>query len=115
MGAVQMERVRGVGRGGMELRWYFVALVTAAIAISYFDRQTLPVAISAIQRNIPISNQQFSYLQTSFLLAYAALYAIGGRLLDRLGLQPIVELGMTGEGCGAAAAIGIVRLACEVG
>jgi ACS family hexuronate transporter-like MFS transporter len=71
----------------MELRWYFVMLVTAAIAISYFDRQTLPVAISAIQRNIPISDQQFSYLQTSFLLSYAALYAIGGRLLDRLGTR----------------------------
>ena len=25
----------------IEVRWYFVALVTAAIAISYFDRQTL--------------------------------------------------------------------------
>lgn len=35
--------------------WYFVALVTAAIDISYFDRQTLPVAISAIQRTIPLS------------------------------------------------------------
>jgi MFS transporter, ACS family, aldohexuronate transporter len=67
--------------------WYYVALVTVAIAISYFDRQTLPVAVSAIQRNIPISDQQFSYLQTSFLLAYAALYAIGGRLLDRLGTR----------------------------
>jgi ACS family hexuronate transporter-like MFS transporter len=67
------------------MRWYVIALVTAAIAISYFDRQTLPVAISAIQRTIPISDQQFSYLQTSFLLAYAALYAIGGRLLDRMG------------------------------
>jgi ACS family hexuronate transporter-like MFS transporter len=69
------------------MRWYAVALVTVAIAISYFDRQTLPVAISAIQKNIPISNQQFSYLQTSFLLSYAALYAIGGRLLDRLGTK----------------------------
>lgn len=87
MGALSGERIDGMKRGGMELRWYFVALVTVAIAISYFDRQTLPVAISAIQRNIPISNQQFSYLQTSFLLAYAALYAIGGRLLDRLGTR----------------------------
>src|SRR5215468_574923 len=65
--------------------WYFVALVTAAIAISYFDRQTLPVAINAIQHNIPISDQQFSYLQTAFLLSYAFLYIGGGRLLDRLG------------------------------
>ncbi len=76
-----------VSSGGFDRRWYAVALVTAAIAISYFDRQTLPVAIAAIQRNIPISNQQFSYLQTAFLVSYAALYIIGGRLLDRLGTR----------------------------
>jgi ACS family hexuronate transporter-like MFS transporter len=73
--------------GGADRRWYSVALVTAAIAISYFDRQTLPVAISAIQHNIPLSDQQFSYLQTAFLLSYAALYIGGGRLLDRLGTR----------------------------
>ncbi len=87
MRSFSRDRLDTAPRNGMELRWYFVVLVTAAIAISYFDRQTLPVAISAIQRNIPISNQQFSYLQTSFLLAYAALYAIGGRLLDCLGTR----------------------------
>jgi ACS family hexuronate transporter-like MFS transporter len=76
-----------VSSGSLDRRWYAVALVTAAIAISYFDRQTLPVAITAIQHNIPISNQQFSYLQTAFLLSYAALYIIGGRLLDRLGTR----------------------------
>jgi len=74
-------------RMGLPMRWFAVALVTAAIAIAYFDRQTLPVAIAAIQRSIPISNQQFASLQTSFLLAYAALYALGGRLLDRLGTR----------------------------
>lgn len=72
---------------GRENRWYPVILVTGAIAISYFDRQTLPVAIAAIQRNIPISDQQFSYLQTAFLLSYAALYIGGGRLLDVLGTR----------------------------
>lgn len=72
---------------GPRWRWYPVALVAAAIAISYFDRQTVPVAIAAIQRTIPISNQQFSYLQTGFLLSYAAMYAIGGRMLDKLGTR----------------------------
>jgi ACS family hexuronate transporter-like MFS transporter len=76
-----------VGRSRLEMRWYFVAMVTAAIAISYFDRQTLPVAIAAIERTIPISNQQFSYLQTAFLLAYATMYVVGGRLLDLLGTR----------------------------
>jgi len=61
--------------------------VTAAIAISYFDRQTISIAVKAIQHTIPLSNEQFSYLQTAFLLSYAALYAIGGRLLDKLGTR----------------------------
>jgi ACS family hexuronate transporter-like MFS transporter len=71
----------------LPIRWYYIALVTAAIAISYFDRQTVSVAITAIQRTIPISNEQFSYLQTGFLLSYAAMYAIGGRMLDKLGTR----------------------------
>lgn len=78
---------KSISGSSVKLGWYFVALVTAAIAISYFDRQTLPIAISAIQRTIPISDQQFSYLQTAFLLSYAALYVIGGRILDRLGTR----------------------------
>lgn len=71
----------------MNRSWYYVVMVAFAIAISYFDRQTLPVAISSIQQNIPLSNPQFSYLQTAFLLAYATLYMLGGRLLDRLGTR----------------------------
>ena len=62
-------------------------LIGAAIAISYFDRQTLPVAITAIQREIPISNTQFSQLQAAFLTAYALMYAGGGQLVDRLGTR----------------------------
>src|SRR5271156_3743845 len=71
----------------IDVRWYFVALVTAAIAISYFDRQTLPVAISAIERAIPLSDQQFSWLQFAFLIPYAVLYAAGGRMLDIVGTR----------------------------
>jgi len=71
----------------MQRRWYFVVLVATAIAISYFDRQTLPVAVAAIQHDIPLTQQQFSYLQTAFLLSYAGLYLISGRLLDRLGTR----------------------------
>ncbi len=62
-------------------------LISAAIAISYLDRQTLPVAISAIQHDIPISNLQFSQLQVAFLLAYAVMYAVGGKLIDILGTR----------------------------
>ena len=72
---------------GPDRRWYFVAVVTAAIAISYFDRQTVSVAIASIQRSIPVSQQQFSYLSTAFLLSYAVMYLGAGRLLDRIGTR----------------------------
>ncbi|MGA9568815.1 MAG: MFS transporter [Candidatus Acidiferrales bacterium] len=69
------------------LRWRIAILVSAAIAISYLDRQTLPVAIKAISRDIPLTNQQFSNLQSAFLLAYAFMYAGGGKLADALGTR----------------------------
>jgi ACS family hexuronate transporter-like MFS transporter len=69
------------------LRWRISLLLAAAIAISYFDRQTLPVAIKAIQNDIPISNTQFSQLQAAFLAAYALMYAGGGKLIDVLGTR----------------------------
>src|SRR5215471_14340981 len=73
------------------LRWRIAILVSTAIAISYLDRQTLPVAIKAISRDIPLTNEQFSTLQSAFLFAYALLYAGGGRLVDMLGTR----LGLT--------------------
>ena len=69
------------------LRWRIAILVSAAIAISYLDRQTLPVAIKAIGRDIPLTNQQFSYLQSAFLFSYAFMYAGGGKLADVLGTR----------------------------
>jgi ACS family hexuronate transporter-like MFS transporter len=69
------------------LRWKMAILITAAIAISYFDRQTLPIAIRAIQREIPVTNTQFSHLQAAFLAAYALMYAGSGKLIDVLGTR----------------------------
>jgi ACS family hexuronate transporter-like MFS transporter len=69
------------------LRWKMAILITAAIAISYFDRQTLPIAIKAIQREIPVTNTQFSHLQAAFLAAYALMYAGSGKLIDVLGTR----------------------------
>ena len=73
------------------VRWRIAVLVSTAIAISYLDRQTLPVAIQAISRDVPLSNEQFSTLQSAFLFAYALMYAGGERLVDMLGTR----LGLT--------------------
>ena len=68
-------------------RWRVSVLLSAAIAISYLDRQALSVAVLAIQHDIPLTNVQFSQLQVAFLLAYALMYAGGGALVDALGTR----------------------------
>src|SRR5262249_45560132 len=68
-------------------RWQTAFMVCCAIAISYFDRQTLPVAVAAIQRDIPMSNIDYSTLQSVFLIAYAVMYAGGGRFIDLVGAR----------------------------
>jgi len=71
----------------VRLRWQIAVLVATAIAVSYLDRQALPVAIQAIGRDIPVTNEQFSHLQSAFLIAYAFMYAGGGKLMDVLGTR----------------------------
>ena len=67
------------------MRWRIAILISGAIAISYLDRQTLPVAVQSISRDIPLSHSQFSALQSAFLFTYALMYAGGGKLVDVLG------------------------------
>lgn len=69
------------------LRWRIAFLVSVAIAISYLDRQTLPVAIKAIEQDIPVSKQLFAFLQSAFLVAYGLMYLGGGKLMDTLGTR----------------------------
>lgn len=72
---------------GNPRRWRIALLVSAAIAISYLDRQTLPWAITAIQKDIPISNQVKAALDSAFLVTYGLMYLGGGRLVDFLGTR----------------------------
>ena len=78
------DRPWSIARAG---RWRIAVLVSAAIAISYLDRQTLPWAITAIQKDIPISNQVKAFLDSAFLVTYGLMYLGGGRLVDFLGTR----------------------------
>ncbi len=69
------------------VRWSIAWLVSIAIAISYFDRNTLGVAIRAIQRNIPVSDPQYAWLTSAFLITYGLMYVGGGKLIDMLGTR----------------------------
>jgi MFS transporter, ACS family, aldohexuronate transporter len=69
------------------LRWWIAGLLALATALGYLDRQSFPVAVNQIREDIPLTDQQFSLLNSLFLLAYAIMYMGGGRIIDWLGTR----------------------------
>ncbi|MCI0537988.1 MAG: MFS transporter [Verrucomicrobiales bacterium] len=69
------------------LRWWIAGLLALATALNYLDRQSFPVVVGEIRKEIPISNEQYARLTSLFLLAYAIMYAGGGRIMDWLGTR----------------------------
>lgn len=68
-------------------RWWIAGFLALTTAFSYFDRQSFPVAVVAIAKSIPLTNQQYSELQMLFLCAYSVMYAAGGKAADRIGTR----------------------------
>ena len=69
------------------LRWWIAGLLALATALNYLDRQSFPVVAGEIRKEIPISNEDYGRLTSLFLLAYAIMYAGGGRIMDWLGTR----------------------------
>ncbi|HEY1794023.1 MAG TPA: MFS transporter [Opitutaceae bacterium] len=69
------------------LRWWIAALIAIATALNYLDRQSFPVVVGEIRRDIPFTTAQYGRLTSLFLFSYAVMYAVGGWLLDRLGTR----------------------------
>ncbi|MEQ9437417.1 MAG: MFS transporter [Cyclobacteriaceae bacterium] len=78
------------------LRWLVVGLVFIATGLSFLDRQVLSIAIIKIQEEFNITDVQYGVVNTSFLISYAVMFTLGGRLIDvvgaRVGLAASVAL-----------------------
>jgi ACS family hexuronate transporter-like MFS transporter len=66
-------------------RWWIVGLLAVVTAINYLDRQNFPLVYAEIKHSIAISDSQYGLLSSLFLLTYGTMYAVGGRIIDRLG------------------------------
>jgi len=69
------------------LRWWIAGLLALATALNYLDRQSFPVVVGEVTKEIPLTDDQYSQLTSLFLLAYAVMYAGGGRVMDWLGTR----------------------------
>ena len=72
---------------GDRYRWYVAILLCLATLCNYLDRQDLSVLAHTIQQDLKLSTTQYSYITSSFLLSYTIMYAVSGRLVDRLGTR----------------------------
>jgi ACS family hexuronate transporter-like MFS transporter len=69
------------------IAWAIAGLLCLATTINYLDRQAIGIVSVEIQREFSLTEQEYSYIVSAFLLAYAIGYAIAGYVVDRLGAR----------------------------
>jgi len=65
--------------------WVIVGLLLLATSLSFLDRQVLSVSILKIREDLHISNIEYGFINTGFLVGYAIMFTLGGILIDRFG------------------------------
>ena len=75
------------GKKIKNLRWWIVATVFIATTINYIDRQALSVAAPTIRKDLNLSNEEYGWIVSAFLLAYAIMQFLSGRFIDRVGTK----------------------------
>ncbi len=69
------------------LRWIIVALLFVATGLSFLDRQVLSLAIIKIKGEFGMTDVQYGWINTAFLLSYAIMFTLGGWLIDKFGTR----------------------------
>lgn len=76
-------RTGGQGR----LRWWLCGLLFCATALSFLDRQVLSVLAPVVTAQLGMDNVAYSHVTTAFLLSYAVMFLVGGRIMDIVGTR----------------------------
>jgi len=76
-----------VSRPIPHLRWGVAAMLCLASELNYLDRQTLSVLAATIQKDLGLSDVDYSHVTSAFLLSYTVMYAVAGRIVDGLGTR----------------------------
>jgi ACS family hexuronate transporter-like MFS transporter len=68
-----------------KIRWFILFMVFIATGLNFLDRQVLSMTIIKIQEELAISDVQYGIVNTAFLISYALMFTVGGRLIDKIG------------------------------
>jgi MFS transporter, ACS family, hexuronate transporter len=95
-------------------RWRVVALLFFLSVVNYLDRQTLSVLAPTLRDQLGFTTVEYSYVVTSFLIAFTIGYLFCGTVIDRLGVRyaVLISLGAWSlAGLSHAFAVGWMSLA----
>jgi MFS family permease len=68
--------------GDSRHRWLILAAMTGTLAMMMLDATVVSVALPSIQRDLDLTQTALQWVVNAYLLALAALVAVGGRLAD---------------------------------
>ncbi len=69
------------------IRWIIAGLLFIATALSFLDRQVLSIAILKIKAEFDITDIEYGWINTAFLVSYAIMFSVGGWLIDKFGTR----------------------------
>jgi ACS family hexuronate transporter-like MFS transporter len=72
------------------IRWLILTLLFLATVINYVDRQNLSILAPVLRAQFHLTEIDYSRIVSAFLLSYTVMYAVSGRIIDKIG----VRLGM---------------------
>lgn len=85
-----------ITQSGSKVRWGIALMLCMSAALNYMDRQVLSVLASTIQVELNLSDIDYSYITSSFLISYTIMYGVSGRLTDKLGTKTTLMLSVGG-------------------
>jgi EmrB/QacA subfamily drug resistance transporter len=79
----------------MARRWWILVAVALATFMTYLDNNVTNVAIPTIQRSLHLSIAGLEWVVSSYVLVFAGLLLVGGRLADSYGRRRLFFAGTT--------------------
>jgi EmrB/QacA subfamily drug resistance transporter len=79
---------------GIQGRNWVLAAMIFAVAMTFIDQTIVSIAVPNIQRELHLSSTGVQWVVNGYLIALAALFALGGRLSDTLGHTKMCVIGV---------------------
>jgi ACS family hexuronate transporter-like MFS transporter len=67
--------------------WLLLALLFGIGLLNYLDRQALSILKATIKGELGLTDTDYSYLVTAFMVPYILFYVVSGQLVDRFGTR----------------------------